>query len=144
MKSICGKNCCDECPQRENVCGGCISCDGHPCGGYCFIAEKVKKDGMEGVDKLKQQLIEELNGLGYNLNLKDLNELCGGFVNLEYPVPSGMIKFLNDKDVYYGNQIEIDGEEKCYGVIANEEFLLVCRYGYMGAEPELLTYKKRL
>ena len=34
-------------------------------------------------------------------------------------------------------------ESRCFGVVANMEFLLVCTYGEYGANPELLVYKKR-
>ena len=32
---------------------------------------------------------------------------------------------------------------RCFGVLANMDFILVCAYGEGGADPELLLYKKR-
>lgn len=41
------------------------------------------------------------------LEITDLFLLSGAYVNLEYPLFNGTtVKFLNDNDVYLGNQIE--------------------------------------
>ena len=77
--------------------------------------------------------------------LEKLNALVGKYVNLEYRLPNGMnVKFLDDNTTYLGNQLEpeFDGE-RCFGVLANMEFILICTYGEEGAEPELVLYKKR-
>lgn len=96
-------------------------------------------------EELKKQLIDEINALGIEgmPKLEGLNALVGSYVNLAYPLPSGAcVKFLNDQTTYLGNQLET-GEERCFGVLANVDFILVCTYGCEGAEPELLLYKKR-
>ncbi|MBR4979540.1 MAG: hypothetical protein IKX77_03215, partial [Clostridia bacterium] len=73
-----------------------------------------------------------------------LYELAGSYVNLEYTLPNGnKEKFLDDKNVYLGAQIEITGSEICFGVIADASFIIVCRYGEGGSDPELILYKKR-
>ena len=73
---------------------------------------------------------------------ENLNVLPGEFINLEYTLPNGeKVKFLDDKQVYLGSQLE--GETKCYGIVANMDFLLVCTYEENGEAPELLIYKKR-
>ncbi len=96
-------------------------------------------------EELKKQLIDEINALGIEgmPKLEGLNALVGSYVNLAYPLPSGAcVKFLNDGTTYLGNQLETGGE-RCFGVLANVDFILVCTYGCEGAEPELLLYKKR-
>lgn len=96
-------------------------------------------------EELKKQLIDEINALGIEgmPKIEGLNALVGSYVNLAYPLPSGAcVKFLNDGTTYLGNQLET-GEERCFGVLANVDFILVCTYGCEGAEPELLLYKKR-
>lgn len=96
-------------------------------------------------EALKKQLIDEINALHIDgmPKLKKLNALVGQYVNLAYPLPSGMnAKFLNDGTTYLGNQLETVGE-RCFGVLANAEFILICTYGKDGADPELLLYKKR-
>lgn len=97
------------------------------------------------LSELKQQLTEEINALGIDgLIVDDLNLLPGAYVNLEYPLPNGTtVKFLNDNDVYLGNQIERKDSERCYGVVADGMFILVCEYGCNGANPEIVLYKRK-
>ena len=76
--------------------------------------------------------------------MEDLNLLNGDYVNLECPLANGAAaKFLKDADVYFGTQIEQENGERCYGVVANKDFLPVCEYGCGGEDPELLLYRKR-
>ena len=121
------------------ACGGCEQCQGHPFGGSC-VAER-----NSNFSELKQQLIEEINALDIGgLIVDDLNLLTGAYVNLEYPLSNGTtVKFLSDKDIYLGNQIERQDSERCYGVVANEDFILICEYGCNGSDPEIVLYKRR-
>ena len=102
-------------------------------------------DGQTAFEALKKALITEINALGIDgLTVDDLNLLNGAYVNLEYPLANGgTVKFLADNRVYFGNQIERPGNERCYGVVADDTMILVCEYGCMGADPVLLCYKKR-
>ena len=77
--------------------------------------------------------------------LESLNALVGSFVNLEYRLPSGQkVKFLDDGTTYLGNQLECEfGGERCFGVLANMDFILICTYEAEGKNPELVLYKKR-
>ena len=98
-------------------------------------------------DAFKKQLIREINDLHIEglPEVKTLNALVGSYVNLAYRLPSGMeVKFLNDQTTYLGNQLEseLDGD-RCFGVLANMEFILICTYEAEGANPELVLYKKR-
>ena len=64
-------------------------------------------------------------------------------MNLEYPLPNGQsVKLLEDNRVYWGNQIEIPGNERCYGIVADDRYLLVCDYKCNGTEPGLSVIKK--
>lgn len=98
-------------------------------------------------EAFKKQLMEEINSLHVPgmPRVEKLNALVGSYVNLAYPLPSGMrAKFLDDQTTYLGNQLESDdGGEKCFGVLANKDFVLVCTYEAEGANPELILYKKR-
>lgn len=142
--AICGVDCCSECGRRDE-CGGCEACGGHPFGGDCVAAQAILAGGFEGFAALKNALIAEINGLGIpGLQVEDLNLLNGYYVNLEYPLANGTkAKFLKDNDVYFGAQIEREAGERCFGVAANREFLLVCEYGCNGENPELVCYRKR-
>jgi transcriptional regulator with XRE-family HTH domain len=101
--------------------------------------------GKEKLEEFKDQLINELNALLHIEGLpkvENLNVLPGEFVNMEYTLPNGeKVKFLDDKQTYLGSQLE--GETKCYGIVANMDFLLVCSYEENGENPELVIYKKR-
>ena len=136
--TYCGSNCCENCADLSK-CGGCESCAGHPFGGSC-VAERNRN-----FPELKQQLIEEINALAIGgLVLDDLNLLTGAYVNLEYPLSNGTtVRFLNDTDIYLGNQIERPDSERCYGVVADETFILVCEYGCNGADPEIVLFERR-
>ena len=98
-------------------------------------------------EAFKQRLIDEINALGIEgmPKVEKLNALVGRYVNLEYRLPNGMTaKFLDDNTTYLGNQLESDlGGERCFGVLANMDFILVCTYEKDGANPELLLYRKR-
>ena len=77
--------------------------------------------------------------------MENLNVLSGSFVNLEYRLPNGqVIKFLDDNATYLGNQLECEFcGDRCFGIVANMDFLLVCTYEETGENPELVIYKKR-
>lgn len=144
MLSICGLGCCGEC-NKKNDCGGCVKTDGHPFGRTCVAAECVKRGDLEELEKMKETLIGEFNALGIqSLQVKDLNLLNGFYINLEYTLPNGQsVKLLEDNHIYWGNQIEISGSDRCYGIVADDNYLLVCEYGCNGTEPQIILYKKR-
>ena len=103
-------------------------------------------DGGE-FDAFKQQLIDEINDLHIEgmPRLETLNPLVGRDVNLPFRLPNGLqVKFLDDQTTYLGNQLESEfGGERCFGVLANMDFILICTYGPACADPELVRYQKR-
>ncbi|MCR4616265.1 MAG: helix-turn-helix domain-containing protein [Clostridiales bacterium] len=107
--------------------------------------EELSDDGQ--FEAFKKQLIEEINALNVEgmPKVEKLNALVGQYVNLEYRLPNGAkVKFLDDQTTYLGNQLEPEfGGDRCFGVLANMDFILVCTYGAEGADPELVIYKKR-
>lgn len=98
-------------------------------------------------EELKKQLIREINDLHIDgmPKLEKLNALVGSFVNVAYPLPSGQnVQFLDNHRTYLGNQLESERDkDRCFGVLADVDFILVCSYGAQCADPELLLYKKR-
>ena len=53
-------------------------------------------------------------------------------------------KFLDDGATYLGNQLHnLYGGSRCFGIAAGMQFLLVCTYGPLGEDPELVLYKQR-
>ena len=98
-------------------------------------------------EAFKKQLIQEINDLHIPglPKVETLNALVGSYVNLAYPLPNGENeKFLKDGTTYLGNQLEPEfGGDRCFGILANMDFILVCTYEAEGANPELVLYKKR-
>lgn len=107
--------------------------------------QELSDDGQ--FEAFKQQLIEEINALNIEgmPKVEKLNALVGRFVNLDYPLPGGMnARFLNDQTTYLGTQLEpAFGGERCFGVVACMDFILICTYEKDGVNPELVLYKKR-
>ncbi len=107
--------------------------------------EELSDNGQ--FEAFKKQLIREINDLHIEgmPKVERLNALVGSYVNLAYPLPSGVsVRFLNDGTTYLGNQLESEfGGDRCFGVLANMDFILVCTYEAEGKNPELVLYKKR-
>lgn len=103
--------------------------------------------GGGAFEELKKKLIDEINALNIEgmPKVDKLNALVGRYVNLEYRLPDGnKVKFLDDDTTYLGNQLNSKfGGDRCFGVLANMDFILVCTYEENGKNPELVIYKKR-
>lgn len=104
-------------------------------------------NGADKFEEFKRQLIDEINALHIEgmPKVESLNALIGRYINLEYRLPNGKyVKFLDDETTYLGNQLESEfGEERCFGIAANMDFILICTYEENGRNPELVVYKKR-
>ncbi len=107
--------------------------------------EELSDNGQ--FEAFKAQLLEEINALQIEgmPEVTRLNTLVGGDVNLEYPLPNGKkVKFLEDRKTYLGNQLEsVFGGDRCFGILASMDFILIATYEAEGANPELVLYKKR-
>lgn len=94
---------------------------------------------------MKEKLIKEFNNLGI-LDMEEVTELHQGngeFVNLDFPLPCGVIVNLWDNEkTYYINQLEKENSDRCYGLTADEKYLLVCEYGEGGSDPEIVVFKR--
>lgn len=151
METICGVDC-SECGFKEN-CGGCKATNGHPFGEPCMIAQCCNNNGNDECNKfcllsckLKAQLIKEFNALGIEdmEEVKNLNALKGSFINLEYTLANGqIIKFWDDNKIFLGDQICKRNSNRCYGLTADENYLLVCEYENNGENPEIVIFKRR-
>ena len=144
MKTICGIDCA-ECKVNED-CKGCTQTNGRPFGGECVAAECYKSGGEKCYIDYKNRLIEEFNALGIidMPAVTELVQLSGAYVNLEYTLPGGQkTKLLDDKKIYLGYQLEKENSDRCYGLVADNHFLLVCEYGCNGVDPGIIIYKKR-
>ena len=102
--------------------------------------------GEERFDEFKNLLIKEFNDLHIEgmPEVTTLSALIGAYVNLEYALPNGQkVKYLDDGATYLGYQLESLFGGRCFGLVANMDFLLVCTYEENGENPELIIYKKR-
>ena len=77
--------------------------------------------------------------------VESLDSRAGISVNFEYRLPGGKTaKFLDDNAIYLVQRLECEfGGDRCFGLVAGMDFLLVCTYEENGANPELVIYKKR-
>lgn len=148
--SICGVDC-GKCTQK-GICQGCVASNGRPFHGDCVIALCCQNKGHEHCDKcsdipcgLKERLIAEFNALGMKDmgEVTELNAINGFYINLEYTLPSGQfVKMWDDKKIYLGNQIEIKGTTKYYGLAADEKYLMVSEYGKAGRDAKIVLFKR--
>ena len=102
--------------------------------------------GAEEFAAFKKQLVDEINALHIEgmPRVEKLNALVGGYINLEYRLPNGKtVKFLDDSATYLGTQLVNERGNRCFGIAANADFILVCSYEEHGENPELVVYKKR-
>lgn len=150
MRSICGLDC-ETCAFKAG-CAGCTETGGKPFGGgVCPVAACCSGKGQQQCKEctecgLKARLMDEFNALGIKdmPKITQLYALAGSIVNVEHTLPSGQnVKFWNDNEIYLGGQVEKEGSDRCYGLAANDEFLLVCEYGENGADPQIVVYKQR-
>ena len=145
MNTYCGANC-EDCPSKAD-CKGCCATGGSPFGGRCVAAERIKAEGAEAYRRFKEELRGEINALLAAEGIpaaERLFELRGAYVNLAYPTPGGeAVKFLDERSIYLGTQIELGDSGRCCGVVADDSFILISRYGVYGSDPELVLYRKR-
>ncbi|MBQ3565801.1 MAG: helix-turn-helix domain-containing protein [Oscillospiraceae bacterium] len=103
--------------------------------------------GNKAFEEFKKTLVSEINALNIEgmPKLEKLNALVGSYINLEYRLPNGRtVKYLDDNDTYLGNQLECEfGGNRCFGIAANMDFILICTYEANGENPEIILYKKR-
>ncbi|WP_322181130.1 DUF3795 domain-containing protein [Neglectibacter caecimuris] len=150
MKTICGLDC-NDCPGKE-TCPGCEEVGGQgKCVIYACASSHTGNDCeschyFDGACHRKERLIQEFNDLGIKdmPRVTDLTALPGHYINLEYTLPGGQkAKLWDDKRIYLGAQLEKPNSERCYGLTADENYLLVCEYGENGSDPEIVCYRRR-
>ncbi len=140
--SICGTDC-SICEAHE-TCSGCTKTNGRPFGSECIVAACCQ-NGENALCEFKEKLIAAFNALHIEdmEKVTELNALKGSFINLTYILPSGQtIKVWDDNKIYLGNQLHKSGSDRCYGIAADETYLLVCEYGCNGSDAEIVIWKR--
>ena len=147
MSSICGVNC-DECGIKDK-CKGCVETNGHPWGGDCVLAEFCYDSNGHTKEKIiayKKDLIKEINDLRLNFigEVKEPYPLNGMFVNLEYKLPNNeKIKLLKDNNIYLGTQLSKNDNSGYYGIVADNNYILISEYDKDYQNAEIIIYKQR-
>ena len=61
----------------------------------------------------------------------------------EYALPNGQIvKFWDYNKIYVGNQLHKKNSDRCYGIIADEKYLMVSEYSGFGADAKIVVFKQ--
>ena len=147
MRSICDVNC-DECKIKDK-CKGCVNTNGHPWGGNCVLAEFCyDKNGhtKEKIVEYKKELIKEIDSLNLEFisKIEELYPLNGIFVNIEYELQTGeKIKLLKDNDIYLGTQLHKNDNSGYYGIVADNDYILISEYDNNYQNAKIIVYKQR-
>lgn len=142
MESICGVDC-TKC-ELNGTCRGCAGTGGKPFGAECVVALCCQK-GEDALCECKKRLISAFNDLHIQdmEEVKELNALKGSFVNIEYRLPGGQsVKFWDDNKIYFGNQLHKKDSGRCYGIVADEKYLMVAEYGDYGSDAEIVVFER--
>ncbi|MCI8618572.1 MAG: DUF3795 domain-containing protein [Oscillospiraceae bacterium] len=142
MQSICGIDC-TKCEWKQD-CAGCAKTNGQPFGKACVIAAHCQQ-GETALHEWKQMILAAIRELRIQdmEEITELHGLKGSFVNLAYGLPSGQtVKFWDDDKIYLGNQLHKKDSDRCYGVVADESYLLVAEYGCCGVDAEIVVFKR--
>ena len=96
--------------------------------------------------KLKEQLTAEFRALGIEdmEEVTGLHALKGSFANLEYTLPNGRaVKFWEDNRIYIGHLLKKKNSDRFYGLVADENYLMVCEAGSDGSDAKIVVFKER-
>ncbi len=91
----------------------------------------------------EQKILDRLHTLGIAelTEIRTLNRLNGGYINLSCELPNGKTgKILQDDCIYYANQIEKKSDDRCYGVASDGKQLAVYEYGCAGKDAKLIAW----
>lgn len=142
METICGIDC-KGCSVSEE-CPGCAETDGRPFGAECMVARYCRK-GEGALCGLKEGVLAALRGLAIAdmEEVTELHALRGSFINIAYTLPSGQaVKLWDDNKIYLGNQLHKKGSDRCYGIAADDRYLMVAEYGENGSDAEIVVFKR--
>jgi len=149
MNTICGADC-GAC-MFKGSCPGCGATNGRPFGKECMLAACARENGVQtcascGACTLRRELIDQFNALGIEdmETLHELYALRGAFINMTYKLPGGQpARFWDDDRIYLGSQLGKKGSSRCYGLAADEKYLMVCEYSPDGTDPEIVAFMRR-
>lgn len=94
---------------------------------------------------MEERLLEHISKLGIQElgHITQLHRLKGDFINLKCRLPNGKeAKILDDEKMYYGAEICKTDSDRCYGVAADENQLVIYEYGNGGSDAVLVLWKR--
>ena len=97
------------------------------------------------MQELKDKLMAAFNDLGIPdmPSVTELYALKGSVINIAYTLPSGEImKFWDDDKIYLGYQLPKQGSDRCYGIVADDQYLMVSEYSSYGSDAEIVVFKR--
>lgn len=142
MSSICGAECAG-CPTKDG-CRGCRETGGRPFGEECLVARYCLK-GEGALEAFREKLIAAFNALGIPdmEEVTQLHALKGSVVNLPYPLPNGQtVRLWDDNKIYLANQLSKKNSDRCYGIAADERYLVVAECDRDGGDAELVVFQR--
>ena len=92
---------------------------------------------------MQEKIIQRLHELGIPelKSITTLHELDGDYINLECILPNGKTgKLLDNNKKYLAAQVERTGNDKCYGIAADEKQIAVYLYSDNGENAELVLW----
>ena len=109
------------------------------------LFHKEQEEG-EKQPEAEQQLTAEFRALGIEdmEEVTGLHALKGSFANLEYTLPNGRaVKFWEDNRIYIGHLLKKKNSDRFYGLVADENYLMVCEAGSDGSDAKIVVFKER-
>lgn len=142
MGSICGADCA-QCPSKED-CNGCLETGGRPFGKECLVAKYCQK-GEGALEKFREKLMAAFNALDIPdmEKVTQLHALKGSIVNVPCPLPNGRtVRLWDDDEIYLGNQLTKKNSGRCYGIAADERYLMVTECDRDGSNAEIVALRR--
>ena len=97
------------------------------------------------MQELKDKLMAAFNDLGIPdmPSVTELYALKGSVINIAYTLPSGKtIEFWDDDKIYLGYQLPKQDSDRRYGIVADEQYLMVSEYSGYGSDAEIVVFKR--
>jgi hypothetical protein len=94
----------------------------------------------------RKQLIDEINALGIPglPHISNLKLMKGDLVNFSYSIHGNSVRILDDNATYWSLQEENQlREERYYGIVADDNYLIIIEYGRKFKDPRLVLIKRR-
>ena len=93
----------------------------------------------------QEKILNRLQTLGFPelAGIDHLNEFDGSFLNLKAKLPNGQTaQILDNNKRYFAIEVELEGQQKCWGVAADDQQIAIFTYAAGGTDAELIAWVK--